>query len=180
MFFEFQKNARISPSETMQKVCAIDPMGLLGDSTETGDNDQEMQELQENRSQASEEMVSAADAADPTAHKNIHVVSESDGGDSGDGSDDGRVTVAPAGDGSGQPETGTGTGTHTMGGKNPQEKNFIIVDIERRPTQCTDGATAGSVLMPPPKPKPVPTAQSASPVPVPVPDPKNVKERQAS
>jgi hypothetical protein len=61
-----------------------------------------------------------------------------------------------------------------MGGEKPQEKNFIIVDIERRPTQCTvlDGATAGSVLMPPPKPKPVPTAQTAGPVPVP--DPKNV------
>jgi hypothetical protein len=169
----------MAPSETMQKVCAIDPMGLLGDSTETGDNDQEMQELQENRSQTSEEMVSAADAADLTAHKNTHVVSESDGGDgrdSGDGSKDGRDTEAPGGDGSGQHETGTGSSTNTMGGKNPQEKNFIIVDIERRPTQGLDSATVGSLLMPPPKPKPVPTTQSAGPAPVPVTDPKNVKE----
>jgi hypothetical protein len=166
----------------MQKVCAIDPMGLLGDSTEAGENDQEMQEIQENRSQASEEMESAADGADavdPTAHKNTHVVSDSDGGDggdSGDGGNDGRDTVAPGGGGSGQLVTGTGTGTNTVCGVNTQEKNFIIVDIERRPSQIIDGATAGSAPMPPPKPKPANTAKAAGPTPVPVPDPEKVKE----
>jgi hypothetical protein len=137
----------MAPSEMMQKICAINPMRLFGDSGETGENvenDQEMQELQENRSQASEEMESAADG-NPAAHKNIHVVSESEGGE---GRVDGRDLAAPDGDGSGQPETGTGT--HIMGGEKPQEKNFIIVDIERRPTQGTDpdGTAAGSALMP--------------------------------
>ncbi len=121
----------MAPSEMMQKICAIDPMGLLGDSGEIGENvenDQEMQELQETRSQASEDTASAAEG-NPAAHKNVHVVSKSDGGQ---GSDDGRDSAAPDGDGSGQPDSGTGT--QAMGRAKPQEKNFIIVDIERRPT----------------------------------------------
>jgi hypothetical protein len=156
----------------MQKVCAIDPMGLLGDSNETGDNDQEMQEVRDNRSQTSGEMESATNTADPAAHKNTHVVSESDGEDGG-GSGNGD-THTPSGDGSGQPATGTGTGTHTRGGENPQEKNFIIVDIERR--TGPDNDTAGTVLMPPPKPKPASKAQAADSFPAPVPDPEKVKE----
>jgi hypothetical protein len=107
--------------EMMQKICAIDPMRLLGDSGETEENvenDQEMQELQENRSQASEEMESAADG-NPAAHKNIHVVSESEGGE---GSVDGRDLAAPDGDGSGQPETGTGT--HIMGRETSGKKLY--------------------------------------------------------
>jgi hypothetical protein len=156
----------------MQKVCAIDPMGLLGDSNETGDNDQEMQEVRDNRSQTSGEMESATNTADPAAHKNTHVVSESDGEDGG-GSGNGD-THTPSGDGSGQPGTGAGTGTLTRGGENPQEKNFIIVDIERR--TGPDNDTAGTALMPPPKQKPASKAQAADSFPAPVPDPEKDKE----
>jgi phage/plasmid-associated DNA primase len=112
-------------------------MGLLGDSGETGENvenDQEMQELQENPSQASEEMASAAEG-NPATHKNIHVVSASDG----EGSDDRRDSAAPDGDGSGQPETGTAT--NTMGGEKPQEKTLLLSILrEGRPRARTRAA----------------------------------------
>jgi hypothetical protein len=57
----------MAPSETMKKVSAIDPMGLLGDHA---DNDQEMREV--------EDIGGTADA-DPTIQKNVHVISASEG-----------------------------------------------------------------------------------------------------
>jgi len=70
----------MAPSETMRKVTAIDPRGLLGDIT---DNDQEMREVED---------VGGAPDADPTLHRNVHVISASEGdgsegGQQGEGSD---------------------------------------------------------------------------------------------
>jgi hypothetical protein len=53
----------MAPSEMMRKVSAIDPMGLLGD---TSDNDQEMREVEDG---------GATPDADPAIHKNVHVIS---------------------------------------------------------------------------------------------------------
>jgi hypothetical protein len=70
----------MAPSETMKKVSAIDPMGLLGDHT---DNDQEMREVED---------IGGTSDADPMLHKNVHVISASEGegsegGIQGDGSE---------------------------------------------------------------------------------------------
>ncbi len=57
----------MAPSETMKKVSVIAPLGLLGDN---GDTDEEMREV--------EDIDGAADA-DPTTHKNVHIISASEG-----------------------------------------------------------------------------------------------------
>ncbi len=66
----------MAPSEMMQKLSAIDPEGLLGDSGENGDNGDQEQEMQETRSRGSEEMEEADN--NPAIHRNIHVVSTSE------------------------------------------------------------------------------------------------------
>jgi hypothetical protein len=96
----------MAPSETMKKVSAIDPMGLLGDHS---DNDQEMREVEDTGNLD----------ADPTAHKNVHVISASEG----EGSECGVQ-----GDGS-QPDNSNDTNTTNADASAIHEKRFIIVDI---------------------------------------------------
>jgi len=149
----------MAPSETMRKVTAIDPRGLLGDIT---DNDQEMREVED---------VGGAPDADPTLHRNVHVISASEG----DGSEGGQQ-----GEGS-DPETNNSTnklgGTDGVPGN--QAKAFRIVDIEMPatsqasliPTAVSGGGAAlpESILMPPPAARSAPTATQ-------VPDPDLVKK----
>jgi hypothetical protein len=100
----------MAPSKTMKKVSAIDPMGLLGDHN---DNDQEMREVED---------IGATADADPTIHKNVHLISASEG----EGSECGMQ-----GDGS-EPDISNSANINnvdTTGGN--KEKRFIIVDIER-------------------------------------------------
>ena len=100
----------MAPSETMKKVSAIDPMGLLGD---TSDNDQEMREVEDS---------GATVDADPTVHKNVHLISASEG----EGSECGMQ-----GDGS-EPDINNAIAADTTAAN--KEKSFIIVDIERPAT----------------------------------------------
>ena len=126
----------MAPSEMMRKVSAIDPMGLLGD---TSDNDQEMREVEDG---------GATSDADPAIHKNVHVISASEG----EGSECGMQ-----GDGS-EPDTNNATVVNTAAAN--KEKSFIIVDIERPATLPVPPTAAepedhpplqsASTLMPPP------------------------------
>jgi hypothetical protein len=128
----------MAPSETMKKVSAIDPMGLLGNHA---DNNQEMREVED---------IGGASDADPTLHKNVHVISASEG----EGSEGGIQ-----GDGS-EPDN-TNILNNTSGGTaGYQEKPFRIVDIEKPAALPSDSAPLGqfggetalseTALMPPP------------------------------
>jgi hypothetical protein len=145
----------MAPSETMMKVSAIDPMGLLGDHV---DNDQEMREVEDTGNMD----------ADPTAHKNVHVISASEG-EEGEGSECGAQV-----DGS-EPDTHNVTNSTKAGTPATHEKRFIIVDIAPPGSPAPPGlsgsaaAHSESVLMPPPTAKPTPAAAQ-------VPDPALVKK----
>jgi hypothetical protein len=152
----------MAPSEMMRKVSAIDPMGLLGDPS---DNDQEMREVEDG---------GATPDADPAIHKNVHVISASEG----EGSECGMQ-----GDGS-EPDTNNATAANNTAAI--KEKGFIIVDIERPATLSAHAQTAAepadlpplqsaSTLMPPP-PARTPQAATANPVTsASVPDPATIK-----
>jgi hypothetical protein len=177
----------MAPSEMMQKICAIDPEGLLGDSGENGENGDQDQEMQETHSRGSEVMEEADD--NPAIHRNIHVVSASEedvseGEKDERSNEDATATAAEAGSnraiGTGQ--AGSGSEKNTVpahaGVCTTKEKSFIIVDIQKKNTEpeftgpalALNAETTNSGLMPPPKSIPVAT------YPVPVPDPKTVKE----
>ncbi len=142
----------MAPSETMKKVSAIDPMGLLGDHA---DNDQEMREVED---------IGSASDANPSLHKNVHVISASEG----EGSEGGIQ-----GDGS-EPDNSNILNNSSGGAAGNQEKAFRIVDIEKpaalpsvsAPLGQSGGETAlsESALMPPP-------AARTTPVATQVPDP---------
>jgi hypothetical protein len=152
-----------APSETMKKVSAIDPMGLLGD---LNDNDQEMTE---------EEDSGVTADADPTIHKNVHVISASEG----EGSE-----CWMQGDGS-EPDFSSSANINnvdtTAGNK---EERFIIVDIERPalpPALSAPAEPSGSLapqsesaLMPPPPARTAPAV--AAPAAAHLPDPDTVKK----
>ena len=98
----------MAPSEMMQKLSAIDPEGLLGDSGENGDNGDQDQEMQETRSRGSEEMEEADN--NPAIHRNTHVVSTSEeegseGEKDGKTNEDATATATEAG-----PTRAAGTG----------------------------------------------------------------------
>jgi len=177
----------MAPSEMMQKICAIDPMGLLGDSGENGENGDQDQEMQETHSLGSEVMEEADE--NPAIHRNIHVVSASEE-EVSEGEKDERTnetataTAAEAGStrviGTGQAGSGSekNSATAHAGDCTSKEKSFIIVDIQKKttdaeftgPALAPNAKVSSSGLMPPPKSIPVAT------YPVPVPDPKSVKE----
>jgi hypothetical protein len=129
----------------MQKICAIDPMGLLGDSGEIGENGDPDQDMQETHSHGSEEMEEADD--NPAIHKNIHVVSASEE-EVSEGEKDERTTeVATAGNAAGAGSACTtsagpahvkpagsemNTAPAHAGVCNSKEKSFIIVDIQKK------------------------------------------------
>ncbi len=177
----------MAPSEMMQKICSIDPEGLLGDSGENGENGDQDQEMQETHSRGSEVMEEGDD--NPAIHRNIHVVSASEE-DGSEGEKDERTTedatatAAEVGStraiGTGQARSGSekiSASTHA-GVCTSKEKSFIIVDIQKKitdskftgPALVPSAKDSSSGLMPPPKSIPVAT------YPVPVPDPKSVKE----
>jgi hypothetical protein len=151
----------MAPSETMKKVSAINPMGLLGD---TSDNDQEMREVEDSGATAD---------ADPAMHKNVHVISASEG----EGSECGMQ-----GDGS-EPDNNNATAVDTTAAN--KEKSFIIVSIERPATQPVLPTSAepgdslppqsASTLMPPPSARAPPAATATASTAAPVPDPATVK-----
>jgi hypothetical protein len=152
----------MAPSETMKKVYAIDPMGLLGD---TSDNDQEMREVEDSGATAD---------ADPAIHNNVHVISASEG----EGSECGMQ-----GDGS-EPDINTVITADTTAAS--KERSFIIVDIERPATQpvLPTAAEPGdslppqseSSLMPPPLARAAPAATATASTAAHVPDPATVKK----
>jgi hypothetical protein len=109
----------MAPSETMKKVSAIDPMGLLGDPV---DNDQEMREVEDTGNLE----------ADPTAHKNVHVISASEGED-GEGSESG------AQGGGSEHDNNYVTNSTMAGTPATHEKRFIIVDIAPPASPATAG-----------------------------------------
>jgi hypothetical protein len=138
----------MAPSEMMQKICAIDPMGLLGDSGKIGEHGNPDQEMQETHSRGSEEMEEADD--NPDIHKNIHVVSASEGeGSEGERRDEPAAadsTASAASASSAGPASAASDGpararpfcskmataTANAGGCISKEKGFIIVDIEKK------------------------------------------------
>jgi hypothetical protein len=103
----------MAPSEMMKKVSAINFLGLLGDN---GDTDQEMREVAD---------IDGAADADPTTHKNVHVISASEG----EGSESGMQ-------GGGSEPNNTDHANITPGSSViNSEKPFIIVDIESPPAR---------------------------------------------